>query len=367
MYRILHTADWHIGVQPMAVSTRHQDYQQRRFEAAERAVALAKAEKVDAVVIAGDLFHRSSVSPALLHSTIRLLNRFAPLPVYLIPGNHDPLGKGNVWDSNVWDDAREHIHVCPESAEVEVNDDVALYPCPLSQQRSGADPTAWIPERDRDDRRIRIGLAHGSLQVRPDITDFPIPVDRAEESGLTYLALGHYHSGWATGRTAYSGGIEAATYKDAVGSVRIIDFNEGLSDPHTIVRDCGLLRWTAIAHQCNTVEDVRSLSRTIDGLGERRNQVLTVAPTLGSVADATVIEALDRLYDTLEMEVFTLQWQEDAYERAIRDDDQLIPVGLFETVRDRLKAAVEGSGELKPDVAKAALVELHRIARGVRR
>lgn len=367
MYRILHTADWHIGVQPLAVNSRLQDYQQRRFEAAERVVALAKAENVDAVVIAGDLFHRPSVSPALLHSTVRILNRFAPLPVYLIPGNHDPLGKGNVWDSDIWDDAKPHIRICPDRSEVEVNEDVALYPCPLTQQKSGDDPTAWIPARDEHDKRIRIGLAHGSLRIRPDINDFPIPVDRAEDRGLSYLALGHFHSGWGSGRTAYAGGIEAATFKDGVGSVRIVDMDGGLSAPDATVRECGLLRWNTIAHQCSSVDDVRALSRTIDGFGEPRNLVLNVSPTFGKEAGTTVVEALDRLYSTLEMEVFALGWQEDAYERALHDDDELIPIGLFETVRDRLKAAVEGSGELEPDVAKAALVELYRVARGARR
>jgi DNA repair exonuclease SbcCD nuclease subunit len=76
------------------------------------------------------------------------------------------------------------------------------------------DPTAWIERypRDPEERRIRIGLAHGSLKVMPlPEDDHLIRRDAADHYGLDYLALGHWHkrsfhrSADGAERTAYSG------------------------------------------------------------------------------------------------------------------------------------------------------------------
>ena len=59
------------------------------------------------------------------------------------------------------------------------------------RKRSSRDPTGWIPPREEGDDRLRIGLAHGALDILPvDTTNFPIAPDRDERSGLDHLALG---------------------------------------------------------------------------------------------------------------------------------------------------------------------------------
>ena len=76
------------------------------------------------------------------------------------------------------------------------------------------DPTAWIEKYPRadDEGRIRIGLAHGSLNIMPlPDDDHLIRKDAADHYGLDYLALGHWHkrffhkSSDGADRIAYSG------------------------------------------------------------------------------------------------------------------------------------------------------------------
>ena len=48
---------------------------------------------------------------------------------------------------------------------------VTIFPCPLRNRNSIDDPTAWIanhPQSDGD-QTIRIGLAHGSLNLLPNL------------------------------------------------------------------------------------------------------------------------------------------------------------------------------------------------------
>lgn len=85
--KILHSADWHLGRYLHGVSLiDDQRYVLDQF------VALAAAEHVDAVVIAGDIYDRSvppAEAVALLDDVLARLVVEASIPVVVIAGNHD--------------------------------------------------------------------------------------------------------------------------------------------------------------------------------------------------------------------------------------------------------------------------------------
>ncbi|MEX0832734.1 MAG: exonuclease SbcCD subunit D [Actinomycetota bacterium] len=84
--RFLHTGDWHVGR-----SIRGRLRAEEFAAALEQVVAIAKDEKVDAVLIAGDLYDQRSAAPEadeLVFGTFVKLYE-ARIPVVLIPGNHD--------------------------------------------------------------------------------------------------------------------------------------------------------------------------------------------------------------------------------------------------------------------------------------
>lgn len=96
--RFLHTADWHIGrkLQGYDLLTEQRDaYRQIK--------AIAKTEKVDAIVIAGDLYDRALASEdavTALDDMLVDLNRHEHFPLLAISGNHDSavrLGQGSDW------------------------------------------------------------------------------------------------------------------------------------------------------------------------------------------------------------------------------------------------------------------------------
>ena len=144
----------------------------------------------DFVLVAGDTFEDNGVERALIQKVADILGG-SPVPVYVIPGNHDPLTPGSVWEHPAWK-TMEHVHVLREEKPVEIPGGI-LYPCPVKDKRSRRDPTAWIPLADP--AAIRIGLAHGTVEGVPQAEpDHPIPRDAAARAGLDYLALGHWHS-----------------------------------------------------------------------------------------------------------------------------------------------------------------------------
>ncbi|UQS83031.1 exonuclease SbcCD subunit D [Bombilactobacillus thymidiniphilus] len=96
--RFLHTADWHIGRRLHGFDLREE--QQFAFQQIEQ---IALQEKVDGIIVAGDLYDRSlpsEESVATLNQMLRQLNLQDKLPLYVISGNHDSatrLGTGQEW------------------------------------------------------------------------------------------------------------------------------------------------------------------------------------------------------------------------------------------------------------------------------
>ncbi len=85
--RILHTSDWHIGRQFHNVSL----LEDQAF-VLDQIVAIAKFQKIDAILIAGDIYDRS-VPPAnavaLLDDVFNQICNDQKIPIILISGNHD--------------------------------------------------------------------------------------------------------------------------------------------------------------------------------------------------------------------------------------------------------------------------------------
>lgn len=85
--RFLHLADLHLGFQQYGNPERGQDF----ARALKIAVDAGVADGVDALVIAGDLFHRATIDPAVYiqAADIFKVTRERGIPVIAVEGNHD--------------------------------------------------------------------------------------------------------------------------------------------------------------------------------------------------------------------------------------------------------------------------------------
>jgi len=89
--RLLHTGDWHLGKRLYGA-----DRAAEARAALEEVAAIAAAEDVDAVLVAGDLLDRRLVDSAALGDCLTALERLAAVaPVVAVTGNHD--------DPDLWD------------------------------------------------------------------------------------------------------------------------------------------------------------------------------------------------------------------------------------------------------------------------
>jgi DNA repair exonuclease SbcCD nuclease subunit len=197
--RLLHTADWHLGKRfPSFSEDQNKRLTRARLEALDRVFSTAERFAVDAVLCAGDLFDEAVPRREWWEQVAQRWGRlnWKNRPVFLLPGNHDPLVAESVWNNRAFRDLLpQWVHVVDRlNFEFPLSDEAVLYAVPCLSRAGQRDPTDSIPERQPGDERIRIGMVHGSTFDMKDCqVNFPISKDAALRRGLDYLALGDTH------------------------------------------------------------------------------------------------------------------------------------------------------------------------------
>src|SRR5438132_1395347 len=98
MTSFLHAADLHLGMRTTRFdSATAGKVREARFTALDNILKKARELAVDFVLIAGDLFDDSAVDNRTAQRAFDMLDSL-PMPVYVLPGNHDPLLTSGVWD-----------------------------------------------------------------------------------------------------------------------------------------------------------------------------------------------------------------------------------------------------------------------------
>src|SRR5512142_3379123 len=99
MLRVLHTADVHLGARHTDLGEQATAQRERQFAAFSRTVDLAIVEKVDLLLVAGDLFDSNAQPRRSVERVAAELARLtkARIRVVLIPGTHDVYDRASVY------------------------------------------------------------------------------------------------------------------------------------------------------------------------------------------------------------------------------------------------------------------------------
>lgn len=335
MVKFLHTADLQIGMRATDASTKGERLREARLATLEKIVHLAQQEEVDFIIIAGDLFEDNLVYLKTVYSVIQLLQRSTPIPVFILPGNHDPLDSGSIYKRSEFDsDLTGNIRILDEAKAISFYDKCILYPCPVMERWSPADPTDWIPTRD--DSSIRIGIAHGSLPLG-QVSDYPISQDVCAVKGLDYLALGHWHGRTLYGDNAmaYPGTPEQTRFGEKeAGSVLIVTIEAAGTPPITESHPVNTITWLDWTRDLSSSPEliIQMLQEEIKQFPAGANTVLRL--TLTGVIPAEILRLIteldmwlqarcdngDLLYAELKTQLQTIEAREGALHELIERD-----------------------------------------------
>jgi DNA repair exonuclease SbcCD nuclease subunit len=271
MVRFIHTADWQIGMKAAHVGAVGKRVRSERLESARRVVDAANSRQADFIIVAGDTFEDNAVDRVLVQKVADILARFDG-PVYLTPGNHDPLVSGSVWEHAAWQ-SHSNLNVITEAKPIEL-DEATIYPCPLFEKHSLADPTSWIDASGNP--KISIGIGHGTVEgIAQAEPDYPIPRDAASRSGLDYLGIGHWHSYGpipstdGVVRLAYSGTHETTKFGERdSGNALLVEITGRGSAPVIESIRTGGLEWKVIEESLTDVGDAARVREQIESLSD---------------------------------------------------------------------------------------------------
>lgn len=216
--RFLHFADLHLDAPftSMGAADKSRMRRQELKACFKRIISEASNEKVDFILISGDLYeHEYTDKKTILYAA----DEFTSIPdikIIIIPGNHDPYTgnsyyKNFQWPDNVYILAGERSHLAFEEIKT----------CIYTQ--------ACIPEIQAElkngshsiykDGYFNILMLHGTLNMGFSKNTWnPLESSVLEQTGMDYIALGHFHS------RLEAGGAQGKIYNP--GSPEPLGFDE---------------------------------------------------------------------------------------------------------------------------------------------
>src|ERR1700749_3261735 len=164
--RFVHTADWQLGM------TRHflAGEAQPRYSAARRdAVAglgsLAADASAEFVVVCGDVFEHNQLTPQVISQSLEAM-RAIGIPVYLLPGNHDPLDASSVYTSALFTAERpDNVVVLDRTGVHQVRPGLEIVAAPWRSKAPTTDLVAAVLDGLPAQEVTRVLVAHGGVDV----------------------------------------------------------------------------------------------------------------------------------------------------------------------------------------------------------
>ncbi|MCW2552432.1 MAG: repair exonuclease [Mycobacterium sp.] len=375
--RFLHTADWQLGM------TRHylNGEAQPRYSAARRDAvaglgALAAETGAEFVVVAGDVFEHNQLAPRDVSQSLEAM-RAIGVPVYLLPGNHDPLDASSVYTSVLFTAERpDNVVVLDRAGTHQVRPGLEIVAAPWRSKRPTTDLLGDVLQGLTADGVTRIVVGHGGVDLFEPDRDKPslirlATVEAALARGAVhYVALGDKHSRTnvgSTGRIWYSGSQEVTNYdhiEPDPGHVLVVDVDE--DDPARAVRvegrRVGRWRFITLRRSVDGARDIVDLDINLDQLPDKERTVVQIALTgTLTVTDKAALDACLDKYARLFAALGT--WDKETDIAVVPADGEFDDLGIggfaAAAVDELVAAARADSGHA--DDARAALALLLRL------
>jgi DNA repair exonuclease SbcCD nuclease subunit len=230
--RLLHTSDVHLGAYDHTHSEMSKGRREEMHRTFEQVIDLTISENVDLMIVAGDFFDNARVWDETLQFAGEQLRR-VPGPVVILPGNHDHVGPGSVYDRM---DLQAHApnlilmrdplgeHVVLETLSVE------LWGRSHTEQDPDFRPFLEAPGRRQAAWHIGVGHGHFLHAQSADHRSYHIYEEHLAVLDHDYVALGH----WEQQTRVAAGDNTVAAYSGAPdglaghtgGRVLLVDLEE---------------------------------------------------------------------------------------------------------------------------------------------
>lgn len=267
--KFLHSSDLQIGMTRWFLSSEAQArFDDDRIRSIEKMGEVARAHGCRFIVVAGDVFEHNSLHQRTTGRALDALKAL-PVPVYLLPGNHDPLTADSIFYrvENI-----EGVTVLKDTSVVEVLPGVEIVGAPLLTKTATTDLVRAALDPLKPTEKIRIAVGHGQAESRSseasaDLIDLQFVESKLADATIDYLALGDTHSAQPVGSSGgvwFSGAPETTDFHDLdptrkggetnSGNVLVVTASKG----HAEVEEVRVGNWVfeALFREVTSDEDI---------------------------------------------------------------------------------------------------------------
>lgn len=380
-FTFIHTSDLQIGM------TRHfldpgdagPRFAQDRIDAIETLGAIAAETGAGCIVVAGDVFESNQLGEQVIARALHAMSRL-PVPIVLLPGNHDPLDAASVFDSPAFRDAPGHVVVVRDNAPFRLPGvpGVELVGAPWHSKRPSGDLcAAMLAALTQLDEGFRIAIAHGQTSDQaPDpsaagLIDLAAAEAAVRERRIHYLALGDRHSTTGKGTTGavwYSGAPVATDFDEqASGNALAVTLRPG-APPQVRVRQVGGWLFDERRFEVNDESDLLAVEDWFAGHAAPARTVVQLA--LGGTVNLRTKARIDALIERMAARYASVRIHARHHDLVVApdrlDNDSVALSGYARAAWEELVAGAAGSDEAAR-VDRDALALFYRLAGGADR
>jgi len=358
MLKILHTADIHLGAKFSGLGNKGASQREQLRATFKNVIATAINERVNIVLIAGDLFDSNQQPQRNVDLVIEQFNLLGSnnIPVCLIPGTHDSLDSSSIYRKVDFEGKCPNLKIFADgnmSCKEYPSLDLTVYGKPNLSNRSAISPLKGL--RRSTSSKFHIAMAHGSVYIPEKIAedDHVFRLEEVQASGMHYLALGHWHRvyrcppetpAWYSGPPEW---ISGQTEKGGVLLVSLSDTGEVKVEPRML----GLRDYDEVEIDMSEIQDLGKLKERILQ-GASQNLVRRV--TLKGFRDTELIINPEELETDLGEQFFHLGVTDRSHPKSgeVTEDEERLIRNRFIKV---MKKQIEGSEGEERDIAENAL------------
>ena len=373
--RFLHTSDWQLGMTRHFLSEGAQEmYSQARFDAIRTMGRVAKDWNCQFMLVCGDAFESNLVDRRTVARAMEAL-KDVPVPVYILPGNHDTLNAASVYRSSTFLELKPaHVHVIETAVPITIGKSVELVGAPWISKRPIVNPIEKAIEVLAPANEVtRICVAHGPVDILAPEKESPgiisvAALERAISEGkIDFVALGDRHSLTKVGdgnRIWYSGTPESTDFRETnSGHASIVD----IGNNNVTTESIRIGQWRFIERDrvdLNTAADVEALRKSLEEI-ENKERTIVRLNLVGSLSLASTGALQCHLLAT--KDVFGAFDVRENGLLVLPDDMDFVNLGFTGfadgTVQRFRSKIAENKGEAA--AARDALMLMLRLARGI--
>jgi len=358
MLKILHTADIHLGAKFSGLGNKGAPQREQLRTTFKNVITTAIDERVNIVLIAGDLFDANQQPQRNIDLVIEQFNLLNQnnIPVCLIPGTHDSLDSSSIYRKVDFEGKCSNLKIFADeniSYKEYPEFGLTVYGKPNLSNRSYTSPLEGL--KPLTSSKFHIALAHGSLHIPEKIAedDHVFKLEEVKASGMDYLALGHWHRVYACLEKPpawYSGSPEWIPDQRERGAVLLVSLSDA-GEVEVEPKMLGLRDYDEVEIDLSAIQDIAKLKERIS---EGAHQNLVRKATLKGLRDAELIVNPEELETDLGEKFFHLSVTDKSHpqSREVTEDEERLIRSRFIKL---MKVQIENLEGEEKDIAENAL------------